>query len=268
MGLDPMLSNFLSWYRPLLISLQRSSLLVALFIQLLTLFTISLLGITLPIVTLSIFELAVLQGISAAIISHKLKMPIWWVPIHLIFIPAIITTLALTLSPLWFCGAFFILILMFGKTYQTKVPLYLSSHKAASVLASLLPKHKDFSLIDLGCGCGGLLAHISKIQPKGNFFGVEAAPIPFLLSKLRTMANSSNCRIQWGDFWKHDLSPYDVVYAYLSPAPMESLWDKACKEMRPGSILISNSFIIPGVKPEKCLKLNDLTDSTLYLWRI
>lgn len=261
-------SKYSDQSRSRLNALQESTILVALSIQLLTLFAVCVLVVALPLNTISIFELAVLHALIAATISYLLKMPIWWTFIHLIFMPAIITTLALTLSPLWFCAAFFILILMYGKTYQTQVPLYLSSHEAADALATLLPEHKDLSLIDLGCGCGGLLAHLSKIRPNGNFFGVETAPIPFLLSKLRTLTMKSNCSVQWGDFWKHDLAPYDIVYAYLSPAPMELLWHKACREMHPGSVFISNSFAIPGVEPEKSIKLNDLTGSVLYMWRI
>jgi hypothetical protein len=65
-----------------------------------------------------------------------------------------------------------------------------------------------------------------------------------------------------------DLSQHDVVYAYLSPVPMALLWRKVRKEMHPGSILISNSFVVPGIEPEITLKLGDFGGSTLYLWRI
>ena len=241
---------------------------VALLVQLLALCIILLLATILPLQELTMFEWAVLQGITAASISYQLKMPIWWLPIHLIFTPALVATLALALSPLWSFGAFLVIALIFGKTYQTQVPFYLSSQAAAKTLASLMPKEKNFSFIDLGCGCGGLLNNLSKIRPNGNFHGIEAAPIPFLLGKLRTMVSTPEKTIRWGNFWKHNLSSYDVVYAYLSPVPMQTLWHKACREMRPGSILISNSFAIPGIKPEKILELNDFTGSTLYLWRI
>lgn len=243
--------------------------LTALGIQLLALLFVFLFISVFSITFLSVFELALVQGIIAAAISYKQEMPKWWIPMHLIFTPALVATLALSISPIWFLAAFLILILMYGNTFQTQVPLYLSSNEAADSLAALLPKQQDFSLIDVGCGCGGLLSQLSKTHSsEGNFFGIEAAPIPFLLSKLRMMFNAPNCSVQWGDFWKHDLAPYDVVYAYLSPVPMASLWHKARKEMRPGSIFISNSFIIPGIEPEQSIKLNDFTGSTLYLWRI
>ncbi len=244
------------------------STLVALLIQILAFFLVSSFILVFALDTLSLFEVSLLHSTTAATISYQQKMPKWWTLIHLAFSPALIATLALSISPIWFLAGFLILILIQGKTFQTQVPLYLSSNEAADGLASLLPQEKKFSLIDVGCGCGGLLSQLSKTQSKGHLFGIEAAPIPYLLSKLRVMIRAPNCNIQWGDFWKHDLAPYDVVYAYLSPVPMESLWQKARKEMRPGSLFISNSFIIPGVEPEQTMELNDLTGSTLYLWRI
>lgn len=241
---------------------------VALFVQLLALCAMLLLATTMLLQQWNMFEWAVLQGFIAGTISYQLKMPIWWVPIHLIFTPAIVATLALALSPLWFFGAFLTIVLIFGKTYQTQVPLYFSSQEAAKTLASLLPNQKNFSFIDLGCGYGGVLNKLSNILPNGNFHGIEAALIPFLLSKLQAMVSTPKMTIRWGDFWKHNLSSYDIVYAYLSPVPMQTLWYKACREMRPGSILISNSFSIPGVKPERIIKISDFTGSILYLWRI
>lgn len=253
--------NLSRWYN-------LPSTLVALLIQLLALFLVSLLISVFAIDTSNLFVLSILHGITAATISFQQKMPRWWILIHLAFAPALIATSTLSISPAWFLAGFLSLILTQGKTFQTQVPLYLSSNEAAQHLASLLPKEKKYSLIDVGCGCGGLLSQLSKTQPKGNFFGIETAPIPYLLSKGRVMIKTPNCTIQWGDFWKHDLAPYDVVYAYLSPVPMESLWQKARKEMRPGSLFISNSFIVPGIEPEQTMQLNDMTGSTLYLWRI
>jgi hypothetical protein len=34
------------------------------------------------------------------------------------------------------------------------------------------------------------------------------------------------------------------VYAFLSPVPMAEVWRKASTELRPGALLVSNSF--PG----------------------
>lgn len=218
--------------------------------------------------TFSLFEWATLQGLLASLVSFLARMPLWWIPIHLLFLPLSIATLALDISPLWFLVLFMGMWLVYGKTYKTQVPLYLSSKHVPDALESLLPQNKNFSFIDVGSGCGGLLKNLAGIHKNGRFYGIEAAPIPFLISRLRNMLSVSGCQIVWGDFWQHDFSQYDVVYAYLSPVPMESLWQKARREMRPGSLLISNTFTIPGIEPYKSIPLNDFSNSTLYLWKI
>lgn len=214
------------------------------------------------------FQWALLEGIFAAAIGRRLGMAIWWLPIHLVFAPAVVAALAFALPPLWFFGGFVLLVLVYGKTYQTQVPLYLSSRAAAQATALLLPAQRGFSFLDLGSGCGGLLHHLGKARPDGNYHGIEAAPLPLLLSKCRNFFRASGCRMSWGNFWNRDFAPYDVVYAYLSPAPMAALWRKARAEMRPGSIFISNSFAVPGVAPEMLLELSDFEGSALHVWRM
>ena len=241
---------------------------IALFIQIVTTLFVVLLVISQSTITLSIFEWGVFQGLLAGLVSYYFRMPIWWIPIHLVFIPLSIATLALNISSFWFFSFFLCLLLVYGKTYKTRVPLYLSSTSVNTALETLLPKQGQFSFVDLGSGCGDLLNNLASVHKNGIFYGIESAPLPFLISKLRNIFCASSCEIFWGDFWKYDFSKYDVVYAYLSPVPMESLWHKASKEMRPGSLLISNTFIIPGITPYKSIKLNDFSKSTLYLWKI
>lgn len=251
-----------------LTSFSRSPAFVALLTQAFSLVAILLLVIVFSETKLSTFQWAIVQGVLAAMTSLRLKMATWWIFIHLIFMPTLTATLALSLPPFWFCIGFLLLVLIYGKTYQTQVPLYLSSQEVTKALIEFLPKQRNFSFIDLGSGCGGLLKNLSQVQSNGSYYGIEAAPLPYLVSRLRKIVSTPNYKIKWGDFWKDNLAHYDVVYAYLSPVPMKSLWQKARQEMQPGSIFISNSFIVPGVLPEKSLKLNDFSDSTLYMWRI
>lgn len=214
------------------------------------------------------FQWALVQGVIAAAIARRFGMAVWWLPIHLAFAPALVAALSLKLPPLWFLGGFLLVALVYGKAYQTQVPLYPTSRAATLAVGSLLPERRGFSFIDLGSGCGGLLHYLRRARPDGNYHGVEAAPLPFLFGRCRNTFGPVRCHIEWGDFWTLDLAPYDVVYAYLSPPPMAELWRKACREMRPGSALISNSFAVPGVAPELSLKLNDFEGSTLHLWRM
>jgi len=68
------------------------------------------------------------------------------------------------------------------------------------------------------------------------------------------------------DFWEENLSAYDVVYAFLSPVPMSELWQKAKREMRAGSVFVSNTFRVDGEAPDSVIPLGGGRRS-LYVWR-
>ncbi|MDP1550315.1 MAG: hypothetical protein Q8L97_09170 [Nitrosomonas sp.] len=241
---------------------------IALLTQILTIVLVGFFIVSQSAIVLNLLEWSLVQGLLSGLISYSMRMPAWWIPIHLAFIPLAITTLALNISSTWFLVLFLCLLLIYGKTYKTQVPLYLSSKRVNHALDALLPEQGKFSFVDLGSGCGGLVKNLANTHRNGIFHGIESAPLPFLISKLRSLFCVSTHKVFWGDFWEYDFSKYDVVYAYLSPVPMESLWHKAVKEMRPGSLLISNTFMIPGITPYKSIQLDDFSKSTLYLWKI
>lgn len=211
---------------------------------------------------------ALLCGSLAAALSGIAGMARWWLPIQFAFAPALVLMLALDIPPGFFLAAFFVMLVVYWSTFRTQVPLYLSSDKVWQALASRLPAG-PFTFIDLGCGIGGVLAHLSRIHPQGSYHGVEAAPLPFLWSWLRTrFGGYRDCTVRWGSLWNSDLSRYDVVFAYLSPVPMAQLWHKARQEMRPGSLFISNTFAVPDHPPHETINVEDLHRSTLYIWRM
>lgn len=209
--------------------------------------------------------LALLQGGIAAMVSLKLGAPPWWGPIHLIFLPLAVLMLRLEIAPAWFLAGFVLLFLIFWRTDRSRVPLYLSNRPTAATLETLLPSTSG-RILDIGCGDGGLLRRIAVARPDCEFVGIEYAPLPWLLAKLR-LSGIQNATVHWGDFWSEPLEGYDLVYAFLSPAPMSRLWAKACSEMRRGSMLVSNSFAVPGITPYRLLSVDDRRKTRLYLYR-
>jgi len=220
----------------------------------------------------SLLQLAWLCGLIAALLSYVSGLAIWWLLIQLLFAPALILVMAIQLPPGLFLGAFLLLLFVYWSTYRTQVPLYLSSKKVWHALENLLPAQisgSGFQFVDLGSGLGGVLTYLAKARPDGNFIGVEAAPLPFIWSWLRIrLGRLNNSRVQWGSLWECDLSGYDVVFAYLSPVPMEKLWDKARAEMRPGTVFISSTFTVPDQIPQQTVQLDDLHNSTLLIWKM
>lgn len=202
-------------------------------------------------------------GLGAAALAWYWRLPIWWRLINLAFIPLLGLVLSLEPNPIWALAGFLLLALTSLGAVRTRVPLYLSSARAAHALAGLIPPAGR--IIDLGCGLGGPLAGVKRLRPDVRVAGIEAAPLNWLVARMRLLGRGE---VRLGSLWDADLSAQDVVYAYLSPAPMPRLWHKARAEMRPGSLLVSNSFAIPDVPPTEIVELHDRSQARLLIWRL
>jgi len=208
---------------------------------------------------------ALLQGVAAVATGYCIRMDSWWIPIHASFVPGLVWMLGFDWPPEFALALFCLLGSVYWGVSRNRVPLYLSSPGAAQAVAELLPRDRDFTFLDVGCGLGSILAYLARTRSAGLYHGVELAPVPFMLCRLRAALIGRNCRVRWDDFRNLDFGRYEVIYAYLSPAAMGALWNKAALEMRPGSLLVSNSFAVPGVQPTFTL---DAGGSRLLVWRM
>jgi hypothetical protein len=227
---------------------------------------------------LSLPWLILIVSLGAAMLAWHWRLPLWWRYINLLFLPLIGMAFYLQeqtsgIDPNWYLAAFLLLLLTSIGAVRTRVPLYLSSPRAAQELARRLPENGR--LIDLGCGLGGPLARIHKARPDARLAGIEAAPLNWLIARLRLKFGGAEADIRLGNLWSANLSGYDIVYAYLSPAPMARLWDKALLEMKPGSLFISNTFSVNDVDtnfdPDEIIELSkpgDLSHARLLVWRM
>jgi hypothetical protein len=121
-------------------------------------------------------------------------------------------------------------------------------------------------VIDLGCGDGGLLRRLARARPDCRFVGFEHAPLTWVWAWL-ACRRQPNVQIRFGNFWSHPLGDYALVYAFLSPAPMQQLWAKARSEMKADALLVSNSFAVPDVRPESTVGVADRRHTCLFCYR-
>ena len=215
----------------------------------------------------SLLTAALLQGALAAWFGQRFGLSRWWLPINLGFVPGLLLLQGHALPPWSLLAGFILLLLLNWNALTERVPLYLTGTAAEQRLAQRLAQlSPDFRFVDLGSGLGGTLLRLARTYPDARFVGVETAPMTFALCWLRCLPQH-NCRVRLRSLWREPLGEHDVVYCFLSPAPMPQLWRKARAEMHGDALLISNSFEVPDIAPEEVLPVDDWRRSRLLIWR-
>lgn len=208
-----------------------------------------------------------LQGVLAALLARWLGMAVWWWLIQLVFPLGIYFVLALHIPPGVFLGAFLIFFALYWHTFRTQVPYYPSYGAVWDAIVPLLPTERGIRLIDIGSGLGGLVLNVAARRPDSIIIGVELAPLPWLISWLRGHIKHSSAKFLRADYATLNFAEFDVVFAYLSPAAMTDLWEKAKDEMRPGSLLLSYEFNIQQQTADVIIQ-TDRMRMPLYAWYI
>ena len=216
---------------------------------------------TLPVAVL-------LQGAVAALLSWR-RLPSWWMLIQFFLPLALAAAYALALPSWLFLAAFLLMLSLYWTTFRTRVPYYPSGPGAWAQVAELLPP-RPLRVIDIGSGFGGLAFFLAGQRPDCRVSGIEIAPLPWAVSRLRAawrrLRGEAAPTLLRGDYRQLDFADYDVIFAYLSPAAMPALWQQARAQMRAGSLLLSYEFELPGIAPQ--LSIITPGGRRLHGWRL
>ncbi len=211
--------------------------------------------------------LLLLQGCIAALLSRVFRQPFWWQPIHLLFPPAVWLMLSFQLPAWLYLLIFLLLLLLFWGTIKGDVPLFLSSSAVIDALSEIIEKQQIVNLIELGAGIGSVVVPLAKRLPDLPMTALENAPLPWLILRWRCR-KLSNVKVLRVNLWDFDLADYQLAFAFLSPLVMIRLADKARRQMRPCSWLVSSSFPAPEWRPDRIVKLADRRKTQLFCYRI
>lgn len=215
-------------------------------------------------------KLALASAIAGALALLLKAGPVWAAFLALLPV-AFVGTLWLAL-PVWVPAlSFILLLLLLGNSLIERVPLYLSNRETMEALIQWLPEDKPVQAVDLGCGLADVPLALARhnTHPDSRFEGVENAPIPFLVARLRSIgARDARITIRWGSLWNENLSRFDMVYAFLSPHPMPRLFQKAEKEMRSGAVFVSNSFSVPDHSADLEIPIKSGRSTALLIWHM
>ncbi|MDD5433462.1 MAG: methyltransferase domain-containing protein [Candidatus Pacebacteria bacterium] len=127
-----------------------------------------------------------------------------------------------------------------------------TKRKQYEIIAKTAKLKPGMVFCDLGSGTGSLLFYLAK-NYKVQCVGVEISPVLYLYSKIKSLFYK-NISIKFNNFFNYNLAGCDVVYFYLHPKLMPKIIQKLQKELKPGALVISYGFVIPGYAPEKFIE--------------
>ena len=122
---------------------------------------------------------------------------------------------------------------------------------------------------ELGSGWGTLTFPMARRFPDSTILGVENSRVPYTISRcLSWIFPRRNMKLKRADFFTVSLAEANVVVCYLYRGAMERLRIKFERELRPGTIVVSNTFSVPGWVPEKVVQASDLYRSKIFIYQI
>ena len=110
---------------------------------------------------------------------------------------------------------------------------------------------------------------MARDHPDRAVVGLELSPLPFVVAWLVNRLNPlANLRFRRRDFMAEELADADVVVCFLYGGAMTRLSDKLARELRPGAVVVSNYFALPGWTAATRASAGDAWASPVYVYRV
>ncbi len=118
------------------------------------------------------------------------------------------------------------------------------------LLKTIPLKNKNF--YELGSGDGRVVIEAARLGAKA--YGIEQSYLRVLYSKFKARQNTNFIH---GDIFKQNLSNADIVFIFLLPKGVEKLEPKLKKELKKGSLVITQTFYFNNWQPYKKILITD-----------
>ncbi|WP_156516825.1 methyltransferase [Paraburkholderia caribensis] len=153
-------------------------------------------------------------------------------------------------------------------TALTGVPTLSSRKSEVNDVIALLKRFnlsRRAVIIDLGSGWGTLVVALARAFPEATVEGIEISLFPYLISRLRTHGQF-NVSLKWGNFFHDDLGRADAIVCYLMPAVMPNVSELLDRNLRPGTCVVSNTFLLRGRTISAVRRTGRRGTVALYIW--
>ncbi len=114
------------------------------------------------------------------------------------------------------------------------------------------------TIYELGAGWGALAFPLALKFPKCEVIAYELSPLPWLYMLIRArLCIRPNLTIRRGNIQLLPLDDAVAVCMYLYSQGVEKLKPRLEAELAPGTLVISNTFEVPGWHPKEVHQLDD-----------
>ena len=146
---------------------------------------------------------------------------------------------------------------LFVSTSRTRVAAFMDA----------VPMRKGQLLVDIGCGDGRVL-RMARQRYGVKTIGYEVNLMAYIKARLLCLGDKG-IKIRWKNFWNENLSRADIVFCYLYPDVMQRLSAKLRSDLKPGTIVASCNFSLPGITPCDVLRPGgSLHNDPLYIYEL
>jgi hypothetical protein len=146
-------------------------------------------------------------------------------------------------------------LLLLAYTIRTGISPVPTTPRVAAVMLDLAGEPPPGRVYELGAGWGNLAQALARRFPDRSVVAYEISPLPYLVARAwLALSPRPNLTLIRRDFFRADLGDAALVCCYQ-------------RELRPGALVVSNSFLVPGWEPEATRTSDDQYGTPVYLYR-
>jgi trans-aconitate methyltransferase len=147
-----------------------------------------------------------------------------------------------------------------------RCPFVPTSRAAARAMVAAARLSGTERVYDLGAGDGAVLIQAKRRHPGITAIGIEKVITVWWLGKLRIRLSRQTIDLRLGDAFETSVADADAIFLYVVPHLMERLERKFNAELRPGTVVISNSFRFPQREPQETFPVEGAAPVYRYEW--
>jgi hypothetical protein len=153
---------------------------------------------------------------------------------------------------------------------STRVPVVRTPPEVLPAIAQAFGALPGQVLVDAGCADGRTLRALctaSGAVGRGYELNGPVWLVGLLRAVLSRERRRARVRLYWRDFYRCELEGAAGVYCFLMPHVMQRIGRKCAEEMRPGTLLVSYLWEVPGWVPHSIVKLGPREDP-IFVYKI